>query len=77
MAVAFGMIGLIWFLLSMIYPFIADKKNRNYVYFVFLFIMMLSMLTEDTLETQIGVTLFAYFNSFLVFAKESESGECE
>ena len=30
----------------------------------------MSMLTEDTLETQIGVTLFAFFNSFLVFAND-------
>lgn len=71
--VAFGLLGLIWFLFSMFYPIVADKKNRNYLYFVFLFIMLFSMLTEDTLETQIGVTLFAFFNSFLVFAKESEN----
>ena len=68
--VAFGIVGLIWFLFSMSYPFLADKRNRNYLYTVFLFIMVLSMLTEDTLETQIGVTLFAFFNSFLVFAGE-------
>lgn len=68
--VTFGVVGLIWFLFSMSYPFFADKRNRNYLYFIFLFIMMLSMLTEDTLETQIGVTLFAFFNSFLVFAGE-------
>ena len=70
--VAFGVVGLIVFLFSMFYPFFSDKKNRNYLYFVFLFIMALSMLTEDTLETQIGVTLFAFFNSFLVFAKNDE-----
>lgn len=66
--VAFGVIGLIWFLFSLIYPFISDKKYRNYYYFIFLFILMLSMLTEDTIETQIGATLFAFFNSFLLFA---------
>ncbi len=65
--VAFGIVGLLWFLFSMFYPIIADKKNRNYIYFVFLFIMMLSMFTEDTIETQIGATLFAFLNSFLVF----------
>lgn len=70
--VAFGVMGLIGFLFSMFYPFFSDKKNRNYLYFVFLFIMALSMLTEDTLETQIGVTLFAFFNSFLVFANNDE-----
>lgn len=71
--VAFGVAGLIWFLFSLIYPFLADEKNRNYLYLVFLLIMLLSMLTEDTLETQVGVTLFAFFNSFLVFV----SGERE
>ena len=37
--------------------------------------MMLSMLTEDTIETQIGVTLFAFFNSFLVFANDEDNDE--
>ena len=65
--VAFGVIGLLWFLFSMFYPLNADKRNRNYLYMVFLFIVMLSMFTDDTLETQVGATLFAFFNSFLVF----------
>ena len=65
--VAFGVVGLLWFLFSMFYPLIADKRNRNYLYMVFLFIVMLSMFTDDTLETQVGATLFAFFNSFLVF----------
>ncbi len=69
-SVAFGVIGLLWYLFSMFYPVFAEKKNRNYLYLVFLFIIAFSMLTEDTLETQIGVTLFAYFNSFLVFGNE-------
>ena len=65
--VAFGVLGLVWFLFALLYPVAADKRNRNYLYVIFLLIMMLSMFTEDTLETQIGVTLFAFFNSFLVF----------
>lgn len=79
--VAFGVVGLLWFLFSMFYPFFSNKKYRNYIYVVFLFIMMLSMFTEDTLETQIGVTLYAFFNSLLVFAmpldEDEKSGECK
>ena len=71
--VAFGIVGLLWFLFSMFYPIFADKKNRNYLYLIFIFIMALSMLTEDTLETQIGVILFAFFNSFLVFTRDFDS----
>lgn len=79
--VAFGVVGLLCFLFSMFYPFFSNKKYRNYLYFIFLFIMMLSMFTEDTLETQIGVTLYAFFNSLLVFAmpldEDEKSGECK
>ncbi|MBQ8760267.1 MAG: O-antigen ligase family protein [Bacteroidales bacterium] len=77
---AFGVVGLLCFLFSMFYPFFSDKKYRNYFYFIFLFIIALSMFTEDTLETQIGVTLFAFFNSLLIFVmplEENESGECK
>ena len=75
--VAFGVIGLLWFLFSMFYPYFSDKKNRNYIYFVFLFIIALSMFTEDTIETQIGVTLFAFFNSFLVFCRDEKEEKCQ
>ena len=70
--VAFGTVGLLCYLFSMFYPLYADKRYRNYIYLVFLFIMAFSMFTEDTLETQIGVTLFAFFNSFLVFGRDTE-----
>ena len=70
--VAFGVVGMLWFLFSMFYPLFADKRNRNYLYMVFLFIIMFSMFTDDTLETQVGATLFAYFNSFLVFARPKD-----
>ena len=70
--VAFGVVGMLWFLFSMFYPLFADKRNRNYLYMVFLFIIMISMFTDDTLETQVGATLFAYFNSFLVFARPKD-----
>lgn len=79
--VAFGIVGLACFVFSLLYPFFSDKKYRNYLYFTFLFIMLLSMFTEDTLETQIGATLFAFFNSLLIFVmplcEEDKSGECK
>jgi O-antigen ligase len=66
--VTFGMVGVIWFIISLIYPAIALKKFRSYRYVVFWITIMLSMLVEDTLETQMGATLFAFFNAFLLFA---------
>lgn len=61
----FGIIGLLVFLIHLFFPlFLAlpDKKT----YLLFIGILCLSFLTEDTLETQAGVTLFAFFNALLL-----------
>ncbi len=67
-AVAFGLVGLAFFLFVLLYPWCACRKRRTYLYTVFLVIMMLSMLAEDTLETQAGASLFAFFEALLLFA---------
>ena len=68
-AVAFGLVGLVFFLFVLFYPWLASKRNHTYLYMVFLCVILLSMFPEDTLETQAGVTLFAFFEAFLLFAK--------
>ena len=74
-AVAFGLVGLAFFLLVLFYPWFASKRNHTYLYMVFLCIMLLSMFPEDTLETQAGVTLFAFFESLLLFAHPASRHE--
>lgn len=71
--VGLGIVGLLWFLFTLFYPVIFDKKSHNPIYIIFLLIMLLSMLTEDTIESQAGVTLFAFFNSFLLFNKTNDN----
>lgn len=66
--VGFGIFGLIWFLFSLLFPYVSNPANRHFLYTVFLLIMMFSMITEDTIETQAGVTLLAFFNAFFLFA---------
>ena len=66
--VGFGLIGLLLFLTSLLYPYGSSKRYRTYLYTIFLVIALLSMLPEDTLETQAGATWFALFNSLLIFA---------
>ena len=68
-AVAFGLVGLVFFLFVLFYPWFSSKRQHTYLYMVFLCIMLLSMFPEDTLETQAGATLFAFFVSLLLFAK--------
>ncbi|MFH1319681.1 MAG: O-antigen ligase family protein [Bacteroidota bacterium] len=69
MAVAFGIFGLCWFIFSLFYPLFAEKKVFDYFYMTFFIITLLSMLTEDTLETQAGVSFFAFFNCLLLFGR--------
>ena len=67
---SFGIVGFAWFIFSLIYPAIRLGKFHDFYYLSFFIIIILSMLTEDTLETQAGVTPFAFFTSFYLFAKK-------
>lgn len=75
--VGLGIFGILWFLYSLLYPGIRLRKSVICLYPVFLSIIMLSMLTEDTLETQAGVSLYAFFNSWLLFGlvNDKKSGD--
>jgi hypothetical protein len=68
-AVAFGSVGLLWFFISLFYPMIKEKRIFDYFYVSFFIIFFVSMLVEDTLETQAGVTFYAFFNTIFLFAK--------
>ncbi len=63
-----GFFVVLYFVLMLIYPFFEQKKNISYVYVAFFIILVGSMFTEDTLETEAGLTLFAIMNSLLLYA---------
>ncbi|MCR5014018.1 MAG: O-antigen ligase family protein [Bacteroidales bacterium] len=72
--VGFGIIGLLWFLVVLFYPYLASKRNRTYFYTIFMVILLISMFPEDTIESQAGVSFYAFFNSLFIFAfKNRES----
>jgi hypothetical protein len=66
-AVGMGLIGFLWFLVTFFYPMYKLDMQFNYLYMAFFIIAFVSFFTEDTLETQAGVTFFAFFNSFFLF----------
>lgn len=71
-AVTYGVIGFCWFLFAFFYP-LFNKKNRcNLIYTSFFIIAAISFFTEDTLETQAGVTFYAFLNTFLLFSKKEQ-----
>lgn len=65
--VAFGIIGLLVFLFYLFYPAIQLKNQLHPLYWPFFFIVLLSFLTEDTLETQTGVTFFIFFQTLFLW----------
>jgi len=68
----FGILGLLLFMLVVFYPLFYKRKYLDYFYIVFFIAFALSLLTEDTLETQAGVTFYALFNCLFLFAKPEE-----
>lgn len=73
--IVFGVFGFLWFLVTLIYPAIVTGRFQNYFYVIFWLIAMVSMLTEDTIESQDGVTFFAFFNAFLLFSGDDNPNQ--
>jgi hypothetical protein len=74
-AVGMGLTGLLWFLVTLFYPMYKLGMQFNYLYTVFFIVVLVSFFTEDTLETQAGVTFFAFFNSFFLFLQPCREKE--
>ncbi len=70
--ITFGFPGALLIFFALAYPVIRSREWKSFLPFVFLFIMALSMLNEDTLETSAGVTLFAFFYVILFFRSDGE-----
>lgn len=62
-----------WIVVALILPLILKRKTVGLIVVVFLLIVFLSMLAEDTLESQAGVTFFSYFYSLFLFGSTKKS----
>jgi O-antigen ligase len=74
-AIGMGLVGLIWFLFTLFYPLLKLNMHANFLYVSFFAIAIISFLTEDTLETQAGVTFFAAFNSYFLFLQPPQKSD--
>lgn len=73
--IAYGWPGLIWFLLAIFYPAVRNRAFHHYFFIAFFSIAVVSFLGDDTLNTQAGVTFFAFFYSLFVFNKQITTHE--
>jgi hypothetical protein len=62
----FGLIGIVLFGWFLFYPMLKTKSYASFLYLSFFLIILVSLITEDTLDTQIGITFFAFFNTLLI-----------
>lgn len=66
--ITLGSIGLLAFLLAIFYP--AWVYRKDYLYMLLLILMLVSFMTDNTLDRQAGVTLFAFFNALFIIRRE-------
>ncbi|MFM1932911.1 MAG: hypothetical protein RL226_2214 [Bacteroidota bacterium] len=71
--VAFGVAGPVLLLMVFLKSLFGRYGRKHYLFVVFTVLMMLSFLTEDTLETQAGVTFFAFFIALFASGQLQES----
>lgn len=64
--ITFGLFGFMLAMFAFFRPIALNGYNYTALVFVFISIIVLSMLNEDTFETQSGATFFAYFYSLLI-----------
>ncbi len=65
--ITYGIVGGLLFLFLFFYPLLADVHLRkNALYLAFIVICVMSFISEDTLETQVGVTFYIFLHSFLI-----------
>lgn len=66
-AIKLGILGLSLFLFSLFYPLSMKRHRHSVLYLLFFVLVMVAFTAENMLETQPGVTFFAFFNSFFLF----------
>jgi hypothetical protein len=65
-ALCFGVPGLLLFLTLLVFPIFSLRKHLHILYRVHFFVLTVSFLLEDTLETQAGETFYIFFTCLFV-----------
>ncbi len=68
--ISFGIVGFLIVMFGMIAPYFIENRDQQILPFVFACVALLSMVTEDTIETQAGATFFAFFYTLFIFAQD-------
>ena len=69
--ITFGIIGFLYFLYFLIFSIWLFFRSLDFLGFAFILVITSSFFTEDTLETQMGITIFSFLFSVLNLKKET------
>ena len=70
--IAFGIFGLLLYIFALIYPPVKLHAFSDYYFLAFFIIIITSMIADDTIDTQSGATLFAFYYSLLLLGRKSK-----
>ena len=68
--ISFGIPGLLISLLALILPLFLAERQRSFLAMGFLILVLVSMLSEDTLETARGASFVAFFYALFIFGPD-------
>lgn len=70
-ALALGIVPLLIFIFSLLYPLRRIIINKDWLYGFFLVLIFMNLMVESMLEKQSGVIFFAFFNALLFFSHKT------
>jgi hypothetical protein len=65
----FGSIGLIYICFALFSPVLLERKTKSFLLLVFLLIVLISFMNEDTLNNHDAITFFSFFYPLYLFSK--------
>lgn len=63
----FGLLGLAYLCYALVAPVFLEKQSKNFLLLVFLFVVFLSFLNEDTLNNHDAISFFAFFYPLFLY----------
>jgi O-antigen ligase len=69
--VGIGLIGLLYLIASLLLPIFHQRNYRIFLFIIIQIILLSSLLTESTLEGQIGVATYLFFTLFFIQYKDA------
>jgi O-antigen ligase len=67
-----GVIGLLLFLISLLFPLYLAYRSSNYLYILFSLLIIITLLTENVLNRHDGIIFYSFFNSIFAFLSRNK-----